>query len=707
MKRIFMKAMKRNFLLLLMLICLLSFIGCSDLTETSVEYLSTGSDFYSVRYDSDSEADMEIDFSKQDGSKVQNIKKIDAFAPTWDFLYGGAPNYATLDQLKYLQELKSESLRIDMAFGGGGIGNTDGTNNGIINNDNSWSHVNELNKALGSNGVLPYLCMLGIPRYAQGDGGTNLSYPNMEKYEQFCMETAAYFKSQGTRVIYETWNEPDLNAYSYWTSGMPQFIDTSVAQAVALKKGDPDAYVVEQGLCWPVTYCRDNITSLDGTLWDYYMQKTAEANNHIDAFSWHYYGDSMARVEGCATEKENFSYYKEAVRSVINRDNEKYDLYTMTQHCSEFSAAATGAGDLIQTGLIPNLYQTIECAYDSTDISRFSWASYIMGSFALINPYSWQKSPVFYVLWSIGRLPLSAATVTASDGLEDTFGWKTGVDAHRAGAIIYNKTLNDTYTVSSTYKQRAEDSREVSVKLKNIPFDAESIKIYLIDNEHTSYTTETDKPYVILSLEGDKVKDGDVVIDLKIPGNAACYIEVDDGNGISALDEDSNLTSHIVRKDYYYEERADLMPYSDLYEGSFDVSLGMLDHTEGKTAIMVTLDDMNQFGELQLDYNIVGDFETFGANKAIGVRIDYHTENGYTESTDYYWRNYKNGFTYSGWGTGTDALNSRSFGNAENGTYTIPLMQNAPTGWDGRIQITYYLVDAGNNTSAVIRTTGI
>lgn len=699
--------MKRYFLLLLVLVCTFSFTGCSELTNTSVEFLSTGSEYYSVRYDSDSEADMEIDFSKQDGSKVQNIKKIDAFAPTWDFLYGGAPNYATLDQLKYLQELKSESLRIDMAFGGGGIGNSDGTNNGIINNDNSWSYVNELIKALSDNDVLPYLCMLGIPKYAQSDGGTQLSYPNMEVYEQFCADTAAYFKAKGTRVIYETWNEPDLNAYSYWTSGMPQFIDTSVAQAVALKKGNPDAYVVEQGLCWPVTYCRDNITSLDGTLWDYYMKKTAEAGNHIDAFSWHYYGDSMARVEGCNTEKENFSYYKQAVRDVINRDNEKYDLYTMTQHCSEFSAAATGAGDLIQTGLIPNLYETIEYAYDSTDISRFSWASYIMGSFALINPYSWQKSPVFYVLWSVGRLPLSAATVTANDGLDETFGWKTGVDDHRAGAIIYNKTLNATYTVSSTYKQSAEDSRSLSVKIKNVPFDAQSIKIYLIDNEHTSYTTETDKPYTILSLDGDKVKDGDVVIDLTIPGNAACYIEIDDGNGISALDEDSNLTSHIVRKDYYYEERADLMPYSDLYESSFDVSLGMLDHTEGKTAIMVTLDDMNQFGELQLDYNITGDFQNSGANKAIGVRIDYHTADGYTESTNYYWRNYKNGFTYSGWGTGTDVENSRSFGNAENGTYTIPLMQNAPSGWDGRIQITYYMVDAGNNTSAVIRTTGI
>ena len=680
--------------------------ACGGETVKRVEYINPYSEFYAVRYDTDTAAEITIDFSERDGSLVQNVKKIDAFAPTWDFLYGGSVNYATLDQLKYLQELKSESLRIDMAFGGGGIGNSDGVNNGIIRSDNSWRNLNQLIESLDGNGVLPYLCMLGIPRYAQADGGTNLSYPNMEVYRSFCSDVAAYFKEKDYRVIYETWNEPDLNSYSYWTSGMPTFIDTSIAQAVALKQGNPDAYVVEQGLCWPVTYCRDNVTSLDGTLWDYYMAETEKAGNHIDAFSWHYYGDSYGRIENCATEKENFSYYKEAVREAINRDNDKYDLYTMTQHCTEFSAAATGAGDLIQTGLIPNLYETIGYAVDSTDISRFSWASYIMESFALIDPYSWKKSPVFYVLWTYGRLPLSGVSVTAADGVEDTFGWRTGVDSRRAGAVIYNKTMNESYSVSSTYKQRAEDSRDVSVRLTGVPFDAESVKIYLIDNEHVSYTTESDKPYLIMDVEGERVKN-DVTIDLKIPGNAACYIEIDDGEGVSELDEISNLESHIVRKDYYYEERNDLMPYADLYENSFDVTLGMLGHDEGKTAVMVTLDDMNDFGFLQLDYVLYGGFATSGADKAIGVRVDYHTESGYSYSTDYYWRNYKNGFSYHGWGTGRASDSTRAFGSSEAGSYQIPLIQNAPAGWDGRIQVTYYMADAGKNTSAVIRASGI
>ena len=149
------------------------------------------------------------------------------------------------------------------------------------------------------------------------------------------------------------------------------------------------------------------------------------------------------------------------------------------------------------------------------------------------------------------------------------------------------------------------------------------------------------------------------------------------------------------------------MPYADMYENSFDVSLGMLDNETGKTALSVTLENMNEFDALQLQYDIFGNFMGENDNKAIGVRVDYHTESGYVNSYDYYWRNYKNGFSYNGWGTGNKADTVRSFGNEENGTYTIPLMQNAPDDWDGRVQLTYYMADAGKNISAVFSASGV
>ncbi len=678
--------------------------GCGVKTE----YINPYSEFYSIRYDTGSDADMTVDFSTLDGSLVQNIKKIDAFSPTWNFKKAGAVNYETLEQLKYLKEFKSESLRIDMAFSGGGIGESDGIKVGNVKDDNSWVNVNELNKVLSQNGVLPYFVMLGIPTFAQIDGG-KLSYPDMEKYAQFCADVSSYFKEKGQRVIYETWNEPDLQSRSYWTDTMQAFIDLNIAEALALKTGDSDAFVVEQGLCWPVQYCNDYVNAIEGTYWDYYMAETQKAGNHIDAFSWHYYGDSYGRVEGCDNNKNDFSYYKQAVRNAINKDNDTYGLNTMTQHVTEYANSKAGSGKIVATGLIPNIYESIEEAYASTDISRFSWA-YFVGTqdYALVNPYSWKKTPSFYIHWTLGRLPLAPAKVTAKENLSDTFGWKTGVDSHRAGVIIYNKTLNETYSIlRDEYRQREMDSRNLKVKLKNVPFNAETLKVYLIDNEHVAYTTNADKPYLIMDIEKEKIKKNEVTIDIKLPGNSACYIEIGDATDSSELDTISNLESHIVRKDYYYEERADLMPYADMHENSFNTSLGMLDHETGKTAIMVTLDDMNEFGNLLLNYNVFGNLSSEQAQKAVGVRIDYHTPNGYEKSCDYYWRNYKGGFAYSGWGTGDSADSSRSFGNTTQGSYTIPLMQNSPIGWDGRIQVTYYMANAGENISATFNLSGV
>jgi hypothetical protein len=293
-------------------------------------------------------------------------------------------------------------------FGGGGLGQDDKINQGVLN-DSSMSKINEFISGLDNSGVLPYFCMLGIPTYAQSSSGTNLSTPDSDTYKQFCSDISSYFKTNNQRVIYETWNEPDLNSTSYWTDGMPSFIDTSILAAQGYKQGNPDATVIELGLCWPVAFCSDNVSSIGMTLWDYYMQKTKASGNSIDGISWHYYGDSSSKMEGCADETDNFSYYKNAVRAAINRDNEEYDLSTLTQNLTEYHPSATGSGLLLQTGIIPNLYSAIDTGLATTDVSRISWNSFLTEEFGLIDPYSWQKRPVFYVMWSYGRLPVEKA----------------------------------------------------------------------------------------------------------------------------------------------------------------------------------------------------------------------------------------------------------------------------------------------------------
>ena len=383
--------MKKLLALFLALIMSISFFGCNE-----------DEDAYYAKYDTNSKADIEIDFSQKDGSKVANLQKFDMFSPTWSYMdyTNGGLKQSTLNDLKHLDPLKSESFRVDMMCGSGGMGSTPEINEGDWSDPNkTLKYVYQFYDELAKYDVMPYYILVSNPRYVWATETTgNKKTPDIEKYKSYMENLSKSVKESGRRVTFETWNEPDLNNTSYWQSGMPAFIDMNVQGALALKKGDPDAYVVEVASCWPVDFCEDSVGEIGGkTLWDYYMEKTAEANNTIDAFSWHYYGTKTGEMEGLEKFKSNFSYYKQALRDKINRDNDTCNLHTMTQHVTEYSTGS-GSSIAITAGLIPNLLKSIEYGLDSTDISRISWCAYSMaegGSYNLIDPGSHEKHPVY------------------------------------------------------------------------------------------------------------------------------------------------------------------------------------------------------------------------------------------------------------------------------------------------------------------------
>lgn len=701
--------MKKILTLFLAFIICLSAIGCGD----------QGSDddllFY-AKYDANNTADLEIDFGSQDGSVVANLQKYDMFSPTWGYIDGkGGLKDDALDALKYLDPLKVESYRIDFMAGGSGIGATPELSAGNWDNPElTLKNVYKFYDEIVKYDVMPYYILVGNPKYVWGveeDGSART--PNMEMYKNYLENLSRSFKESGRRVTFETWNEPDLGT-TYWQSGMKAFLDMNVEGALALKRGDPDALVVEVASCWPIDFC-EYLPVLGSSLWDYYMEINNEKGNKVDAFSWHYYGGYKGDMEGVSTAK-NFSSFKSAIRDKINRDNAAFDLYTMTQHITEYAPTDNSVDSLVLTaGLVPKLMQAIEYGLEATDVSRISWCSYYMssdndygGDYNLINYKDNSKRPIYYLFWAYSRMPqLQAKTNFANEELKDTFMVRTGVDGKRASAIITNKTLNKYYSAyygGEAYEQNIEDSRTVNVKVKNIPFTAKSLKVHLIDNETTQNTIEATEPYKVLSLGEKEIKSGDVVLSLKIPGNSAFYIEFDDGSNLAETDVESNLADKIVRKDYYYEERADLMPYSDIYEDGFNVTMGMLNNQSGSTAVSVVIDKANEYALLETDWQIVGN--PAGENGSLGVRVDYHTANGYVGAEDYYYGTCSNGFFYSGWGTGEKASVSTKMSSSVKFAYNLPLSEKAPSGWDGRIKLTFYMANAGINTAANVRVCG-
>ncbi len=703
--------MKKFITLALAVILSLCCFACTEPEEPSNKA-------YYAKYNTNVNADIEVDFSEKDGEKVQNLHKFDMFTPTHYHIDKGQLFQESLEQFQHLTPLKAESYRVDARVdSAGGVGYSPELNEGNWDNPNvTLSRMYTFSDALLENNTMPYFILLGNPAYTRAEDGDSFSTPNMEKYVEYCKNLSKAFKDSGRRVTFETWNEPDLNT-SYFKSGMINFVDMSVQGAVALKQGNEDATVAEMGLCYPNKFCNDFIPAINGTLFDYYMQKNVEFGNVVDYFSWHYYGGINSDMEGNTDDLANFSYFSGIVRDKINQASSTYDLHTMSQHVTEFAPSAQKSSDLVQSGLIGKVYDAMDEALKATDISRVSWVSYYTPwGYAIIHSgNNNQKRPIYYALWSYARLPQVQAKVVFNktmkdtsiiDGEFDTFSVRTGVDSSRASAIVCNNVLNPKYVGPNAvdYTQRLEDSRTVNVKLKNIPFNAKTLDIYLIDGVQIKDSHNVNEPYKVLNVKDLKLNNNETTLSLKIPGNSAFYIELNDESGLGERDVVSNLESHILKKTYYYENRANMMPYADVYEDGYSVALGMLNKQTGKTAICITMDKMNEFTGVQMNWDVFGKQSVLSGTT--GVRVDFHTSEGYVSSKTYY-VGLENGFTYKGFGTGleTNAFAKMSSSNKFN--YTISLVNDAPSGWDGKIQMTYFMQDAGANTGASVVCKGV
>ncbi|MBQ9104407.1 MAG: cellulase family glycosylhydrolase [Clostridia bacterium] len=688
----------------------------SEKYEKGELYLTNG--VYKITEAKDTDAaNITIDFGNKLGSQVQNTKKIDIFSPTWNFGYSEGLNQESLKTLEYLSQFKAEAFRFDMMFGGVDSSMTGALNSGAVTDAKSWAKIDAFANALRDNNVIPYFVMVGIPGYVQGSG--QMGIPTSNYYTDFCVKATQYFKNSNRRVIYETWNEPDLGP-SYWSSqDMQAFVDLNCKATYYFKQGNKDAYVAEGGLCWPLrTY---------STYWSNWISQTNSYQNHIDALSWHFYGDNMGDLNygmdsSYTIDKGNLQYYAQKVRDFMNGTS-NYDFHTTTMHISEFAGAKTFGNkqtNEVQVSWLPKLYDTLRQLKDLPDVTRISYACWMLDikEFTIIDPFLFVKNPVYNVLWSNGRLPLAPVAVTNSNTTD--FYVNTGVDNHRAAAVILNKNLNTSNPLRNSLDGYISTgkNRNATVLFKNIPFNAKNAKIYLIDTQNVSRSTLDDKPYLIMDLPETQVKQGEMKFNFTIPENAAFHVEFSDGATdakgelICDTDLESALYDHVVRKDYYYDDHRANMPWGDIYEVSQSVSLTMMNNNSGKAAVMVTYDDMNEFTNLKLNWDI-WDLGTAQSNKGIGVRIDYHTSSGYTSPKYYYYGNYSNCFAYKYnqanangycWGTGTaPALSAgTSFGTELSGSYTIPLASSAPSGWDGRVQITYYMMDAGANANAIL-----
>lgn len=632
-----------------------------------------------------------VDFSQKDGSLPQNLKKIDMFNPTWTFMgeADGTFDPSALNTLNGIQQLKPDHFRIDMMFGNeqNGIGKPIGRNGQSGLSDDEWSLAREFIDCCQENGVTPYLVMVGTPSYATKDGDDVdfRNVPDLDRYYEFCYNAADYLKRNDIYAVLETWNEPDLEGNTYWLGSAQEWIDTVVTGAGAYYDANIFSTVISPGIARPLQFIQEKeiFNGEEMTGWDYFWESSAENDALPDGFSWHFYGPSDGDLEGDYINEGgtgNFNYQLNELRGAFNKTSQTMDLRKVQMHLTEFHPVSNdffgGKSQMNDT------YEQVWAFYDSilrineaSDVTRVSWPMWLStDQFGLFEEYL-AVNPVYHVLWTYGRLPVDRIHVVNDS---EKVGILSGADSQRAGIIVYNRSLNER--------------QQVTINWSSLPFEADECTIYRIDPEYYTQRLPEKMPEIYKTINRVKER-GSETLDIAVKG--AYYIEFNTSATMSELDKTVNV-GKLLKKEYYYAERGDNLPYADIFNQSMNAYVGMAGEEEGEAGVAVILGEMNKNPSLTFRYETWGELAA-GESSSLGVRVDYHTAEGFSNAVYISLE----GFEYNmlaPFGTGRVAEQSLLFDDSNK--CTLDLKQYAPKNWDGVVEISYLIRNAGAGSTA-------
>lgn len=636
---------------------------------------------------------MNIDFSKKDGTLPMNLKKIDMFNPTWTFMgqADGTFDPAAINTLNGVNVLKADSFRIDMMFGNeqNGIGKPIGRNGQSGGSTNEWSLAIQFIRKCQENNISPYLVMVGTPSYATRDGD-DLDFrniPDYDRYYEFCYNTADFLKRNNIYATLETWNEPDLEGNIYWLGSTEEWIKTVVTGANAYYAANPFSSVISPGIARPLQFIQDmqNFNGTSKTAWEYFWNLSENVNAVPDGFSWHIYGPSDGDLEGDYTNADgsgNFSYQLNVIRKAFQDYSNGAVLSKVQQHLTEFHPVSN---DFWGGKSVTNdTYEQVWAFYDSilrvneaSDITRVSWPMWLSTDQFGLYEGNYAINPVYHVLWTYARLPVDRVSASSSN---ESVNLIAGADSQRAGVIAYNRSIKKSQTVT--------------IDWKNIPFDVDSYTVYRIDPQYYTQKLSNTVPEIVKTVNNPKATGSETI---EIPVKGAYYIEFNSAAQGAELDKDNTIGT-LIKKEYYYADRGDNLPFADVFNESMNVYVGMLGEDTGEAGAAVILGELESKKTLVFDYEVWGE-PTAGEDSTLGVRVDYHTTDGFKQSVLMTVGGLGFNMTVP-FGTEKPADSCVLMGNDLAGSYSFDLDKYAPEDWDGIIEVSYLIRNAGAGTAA-------
>lgn len=501
-----------------------------------------------------------------DHSGLPLLKRMNTFSVSYSFGLGGDSS-GFLQAAPTLKGLRSESMRVDLSMGNGGLGKyfAQGT---LEDMTHQFTALDVLLSQLYKNGTQPYFSYSFMPYLLQPDGGDFRSAPSdFDAWQRLCRDIAAHYEAQGWPLAaHEIWNEPDLGD-TFYNDTWENFIRMYEYAVRGIREANPDATVGGMSLAFAQNVDQEKIRQ--------FLDHVQQNDLPMDFLSYHNYG-TIRYLRETPMLNAILAEYGDTFSGLGLHINE----FHVSENWTLGDPAPCNTADMACLAV-----QAIRELVEMPTVTSVNWATWRDGGegLSMVNNQTGQRSAVYHALKCYNDMPIDRVALQETQYIKGF----ASVNERAAGVMLFTRAVKD---------------RPVTVRLDNLPFDRVDVKVYAIDAAHSSIYdgSETDRLETIdtltdvstegLTWSGMLAERGILYIRIVPAGEKVVQKAVwslDDGVPVAGE------VATVVRREYYFEDRTSTS-FSEFDLGTFTAWAGMGDRAQGLTRGAVLLENLPQ-----------------------------------------------------------------------------------------------------------------
>lgn len=569
--------------------------------------------------------------------------------------------------INLFDELKPNSLRIDLFWGGGEWSKppVDGKPGDVRYHFAEMDHVAELLNAHRIQPLWDY-CYVPPPLQAK-PGDFRYLMANQKSWGEILATFARHAKESGplAKVSYqEIYNEPDNR--DFFRDSREDYFELYREGSLGIRGADADAVVGGPALAFTPSWVAP------------FLKMIVQEQLPLDFFSFHFYpGCWKTNTVGDVIRYMRGELAKQPTLATTEMYLDEYNTYPIDY---------PRGGRQDRYAIAAAMLEDYEWFLSQPDLAQVSWAQFQEpgnGDCSAMISADGHRKAAFNAALIYARMPEDRKEVIfkGANGL----GGMASADSERASVVIWNRSGGDQC---------------ITALLSHAPFARANFQVYRIDAEHSSWGDNPLKEKLIPTETRPGISTAGLKWKGAVPRDGVVYFELNNDSG--KMKAESAIAAKLVRVLHYYPDRAS-RAYADFDRYQWTARLGMGTEQKAQEQIGVITEELPV--HLQVRVQTAGKLRKIDENSLLGMRLDYEVGTNYNRSVLFHgpsgtWPDL-NDFRRNApvpWGTGMQAY--RIIRVPDFSCFEVTPVEQAPPGWDGRVQITFLMQNTGKDTKA-------